>query len=358
MIAMPRTHHAGVFAAGAAALALLMTASPARAQVVNGLYFGGGLGVNFMQDLDVTYNAAAGGGAGQVSLEPGFAGVASVGWGFGNGIRAELEGNYRTNNVSRFGGFGGVVNNAPANGTVTQYGVMANILWDYDFGLPVIPTIGAGVGYAWANLDNLRAGPLNPINGTEGNFAYQFMFGLALPIDAEGHLMATLEYRFFGILDNDFGVVGTRGKADVDSLANHSLLVGLRYAVNPTIMPPPPAAVAAAPPPARTFLVFFDFAQATLTDRARSVVGEAAAAARQTGAARIEVSGHTDTVGPAQYNQALSMRRAESVAGELERRGIPRSDMVLQAFGFTRLLVPTGPNVREPQNRRVEIVLR
>jgi outer membrane protein OmpA-like peptidoglycan-associated protein len=52
------------------------------------------------------------------------------------------------------------------------------------------------------------------------------------------------------------------------------------------------------------------------------------------------------------------MRRAESVAGELERRGIPRSQMVLQAFGFTRLLVPTGPNVREPQNRRVEIVLQ
>jgi flagellar motor protein MotB len=32
--------------------------------------------------------------------------------------------------------------------------------------------------------------------------------------------------------------------------------------------------------------------------------------------------------------------------------------MVIQGFGFTRLLVPTAPNVREPQNRRVEIVLR
>ena len=95
-----------------------------------------------------------------------------------------------------------------------------------------------------------------------------------------------------------------------------------------------------------------------LTDRARGVVAEAANAAKSTGSARIEVSGHTDTVGSAQYNQALSMRRAESVAKELETRGIPRSQMVLQAFGFTRLLVPTGPNVREPQNRRVEIVLK
>jgi outer membrane protein OmpA-like peptidoglycan-associated protein len=142
----------------------------------------------------------------------------------------------------------------------------------------------------------------------------------------------------------------------VDDAFNHSFLIGARYAFG--VAPAPAPAVAAAPAPARTFLVFFDFNQSSLTDRARSVIAEAANAARTTQTTRIEVSGHTDTVGSAQYNQGLSMRRAESVAGELERRGIPRSQMVLQAFGFTRLLVPTGPNVREPQNRRVEIVLR
>lgn len=351
-LSLPRC---GLF--GASLSAIAVAGGDVRAQYVNGLYFSAGLGMNFMQDLEVSYNAAAGGGAGEISLEPGFAGVGAIGWGFGNGLRVELEGNYRTNHVDRLGGFGGVVTNAFADGTVTQYGIMANLWWDYDLGIPVIPSIGGGVGYAWANLDNLRSGPLNPINGTEGNFAYQLMLGLALPLDQQGHVLATLEYRFFSILNNDFGAVGTTGKADLDNFLNHSLLVGLRYAVNPTIAPPPPP-VAPAPAPARTYLVFFDFAQATLTDRARAVVAEAASAARQTGSARLEVSGHTDTVGSAQYNQALSMRRAEAVAGELERRGIPRSEMVLQAFGFTRLLVPTGPNVREPQNRRVEIVLR
>ncbi|MCC7283929.1 MAG: OmpA family protein [Acetobacteraceae bacterium] len=356
---MPSIHRVATSAAGAAVAALLLGPGPARAQYVDGLYFGGAMGLNIMQDLDITFNRAAGGGSGQATLDNGFAGLGAIGWGFGNGIRAEIEANYRDNDVSRFGGFGSVVNNQPASGNVVQYGVMANVWWDYDFGLPVIPTIGAGVGYAWAEMRSVRANPLPTINGTEGNFAYQFMAGLSMPIDSQGHLLASLEYRFFGILDNDFAVTGASGgRADIDSLANHSIMLGLRYAVNPTLAPPPPAPVAAAPAPARTYLVFFDFAQAALTDRARGVVAEAAAAVQQTGSARIEVSGHTDTVGSAQYNQALSMRRAEAVAGELERRGIPRSEVVLQAFGFTRPLVPTGPNVREPQNRRVEIVLR
>ena len=107
----------------------------------------------------------------------------------------------------------------------------------------------------------------------------------------------------------------------------------------------------------RTSLVVFDFDSAALTDRARQIIAEAANAPRaQT--TRIEVTGHTDTVGSAAYNQGLSLRRAEAVARELEARGIPRSQMVIRGVGFSQPLVPTGPNVREPQNNRVEIVLR
>jgi outer membrane protein OmpA-like peptidoglycan-associated protein len=140
---------------------------------------------------------------------------------------------------------------------------------------------------------------------------------------------------------------------------NHTFLIGLRYAFGVTPPPPPPApAPAAAPAPARTYLVFFDFDSAALTDRAREIIAEAAANAPRVQSTRIEVTGHTDTVGSAAYNQALSVRRANAVAAELERRGIPRSQMVITGRGFSQPLVPTGPNVREPQNRRVEIVLR
>ena len=139
---------------------------------------------------------------------------------------------------------------------------------------------------------------------------------------------------------------------------NHSFLLGVRYNFGVTPPPPPVVAPAAAPAPARSFLVFFDWNRADLTDRARQIIGEAANNSRTTGTTRIEVSGHADRSGTPQYNQRLSERRAQAVAAELERQGVPRSAMVIQAFGESRPLVPTADGVREPQNRRVEIVLR
>ncbi len=46
------------------------------------------------------------------------------------------------------------------------------------------------------------------------------------------------------------------------------------------------------------------------------------------------------------------------MAAELVRSGVDRGDIVVTAFGESRPLVPTADGVREPQNRRVEIVLR
>jgi len=73
---------------------------------------------------------------------------------------------------------------------------------------------------------------------------------------------------------------------------------------------------------------------------------------------RIEVNGYTDTSGTPRYNMGLSIRRANAVKAELIRDGVPESAITAQGFGDTHLLVPTGPGVREPQNRRVEIIIR
>jgi outer membrane protein OmpA-like peptidoglycan-associated protein len=109
----------------------------------------------------------------------------------------------------------------------------------------------------------------------------------------------------------------------------------------------------------RTFLVFFDWDRADLTERARQIIAEAALNARRAGGStRIEVAGHADRSGTPEYNQRLSQRRADQVAGELVRNGVDRGDIAITAFGETRPLVPTADGVREPQNRRVEIVLR
>jgi len=143
-------------------------------------------------------------------------------------------------------------------------------------------------------------------------------------------------------------------------VADHAILIGLRYSFGQPPAPAPAIATMPAPAatPARLYLVFFDWDRATLTDRARQVVADAAAAFTKVATTRIEANGYTDTSGTPKYNQGPSMRRAEAVAAELVKDGVPKAAISIQGFGETHLLVSTGPGVREPQNRRVEIIIR
>jgi outer membrane protein OmpA-like peptidoglycan-associated protein len=107
----------------------------------------------------------------------------------------------------------------------------------------------------------------------------------------------------------------------------------------------------------KTFIVFFDFDRSDLTADARRVVSEAANAARTRGMVKIIVTGHTDTTGPAAYNQALSERRATAVKVQLVADGLSERDITTIGKGFSEPLITTGPGVREPQNRRAVIDL-
>ena len=93
-------------------------------------------------------------------------------------------------------------------------------------------------------------------------------------------------------------------------------------------------------------------------------MAQAASASTRIATTRIEVDGYADTSHALpgsrgqNYNLALSRRRAAAVEAELVHDGVPAGVITTEGFGDTHLLVPTGMNVREPQNRRVEIVLR
>lgn len=361
--------------------AAVSLSSGVTAQTLSGFYIGLGAGANLLPKTDASFSGPAAAQmsrserSGTVLFDPGLAGVLSLGYGFGNGVRVEVEGSYRENQIDTAAGFRGV---APAgsstDGRFRSYGVMANLLYDFSLGegVPVVPYVGFGAGYAWLEFDKIRASmrgtELVMIDGQDGRFAYQGILGAALPLDhvAPG-LAVTAEYRMFGTLSSEADVSRVLGRSvdasvNVDPVYNHSLLVGIRYAFNaapaPVAAAPAPVAPAAAPVPARTFLVFFDFDRADLTDRARAIIAEAAQNASRVGVTRIEVAGHADRSGTPAYNQRLSERRAQAVAAELERRGVARSAMAIQAFGESRPLVPTDDGAREPQNRRVEIVLR
>jgi TonB-dependent receptor len=118
----------------------------------------------------------------------------------------------------------------------------------------------------------------------------------------------------------------------------------------------PPPAMLQQPQPARSYLVFFDFNKSDLTSQAVAIVDQAAKNAGPAKVTQLTVTGHTDTVGSDAYNMRLSRRRAESVAAQLEKDGIKSSEIEIVAKGKRDLLVPTADGVREPQNRRVQIV--
>ena len=103
------------------------------------------------------------------------------------------------------------------------------------------------------------------------------------------------------------------------------------------------------------YVVLFALGKSTLDDTARATIASAAQEFQRTGSANIQVAGHTDTSGNADFNQALSERREQAVSDELVRLGVPASAINGAAYGETQPAVPTGDNVREAQNRRVDI---
>jgi outer membrane protein OmpA-like peptidoglycan-associated protein len=359
----------------ATALTLCLTAAqPARAQFVEGPYVAGALGVNYLDDakfrLDSSLNqgmAALGQpNGGQLGFEHGGVGLLSLGWGFSNGIRLELEGSYRSNQVDSANGAAGLASPGAHGGRQDSYGLMGNALVDLIRIGPFLPYVGIGAGYLVSSFNDLNGRPGNGSlrlrgDDTGGAFALQGIVGIGFAIDQVPGLTLTAEYRYLESLGpsipvsyvNAAGATVLSGKADTES-RNQSFLLGLRYAFNAPANAP---AAVVAPVAARSFLVFFDWNRADLTARARQIVGEAAEAARAQ-PTRIEVTGHADRTGTPQYNQALSRRRAETVADELVKRGIARQEINITALGETQPLVATADGVREPQNRRVEIILK
>ncbi|MBN4055836.1 OmpA family protein [bacterium AH-315-J23] len=106
------------------------------------------------------------------------------------------------------------------------------------------------------------------------------------------------------------------------------------------------------------FKIYFPWDKSGLTDQAKAVVANAAGIANQCSITDIVIEGHTDSSGAQSYNVGLSNRRADSVEAELRNSGITTTNIVKTANGETALAVSTPDGVREPLNRRTEVVIR
>ena len=324
--------------------------APANAAHFQGWYIGLEGGGNWIDETTLVHDSGA---ARQATFDPGFAGLATFGYAW-RSWRGELELGYRHNDIE-------TISNNPVQGEFNEFSHMLNILYDVEVTERIGLSIGAGAGGDYIMYENDTTHDVD-IHDTDWVFAWQAIAGANYHIGPRTDIF--LAYRYFTAHEPFFSEFGGEGPSlhsdDYEDVHKHTATIGLRYALSGPaapeyVAPPPPP-----PPPQdapKQFIVFFGHNKTELTSEALGVIREAAAAAKQYGAATVQVVGHADRSGSARYNDALSMRRANVVGRALETEGIPSGALSISGRGEGDPMVPTADGVREPQNRRVNITM-
>lgn len=119
------------------------------------------------------------------------------------------------------------------------------------------------------------------------------------------------------------------------------------------------AALAAEPPAPVSYVLYFRSGTTTLMAGSEAQLRAMLADARGRAAVDIQVTGHTDTVGSLERNDRLALKRAEAVVDwPIRDSGVDPQMIRAVGRGEREPLVPTGDNVAEARNRRVEIFVR
>ena len=119
-----------------------------------------------------------------------------------------------------------------------------------------------------------------------------------------------------------------------------------------------PQLYASMPPRATKYVLNFMPGGTTLTPDSQAQLPKILEDATNRSGADMVVTGHTDSTGALAANDELSLKRAKVVSQLLVDKGAVASRMEAVGRGKRELLVPTADEVDEPQNRRVEIIVR
>jgi len=125
-----------------------------------------------------------------------------------------------------------------------------------------------------------------------------------------------------------------------------------------TVLAKYPSLFSSMPKPAKKFILYFLPGGTELTPASQAVLPEILTLAQQRAGADLVVTGHTDTTGALLANDALSLKRATAVVKLLVDSGVPAGRIEAVGRGKRELLIQTQDNVDEPQNRRVEVLVR
>jgi len=368
--------------AGAAAVALCMAAvQQAQAQSnFDGPYVGLGAGYHHFDTGTLTDHSNIGGFIGVPLTSSGSTGNVFgdvfAGYGFTVGgpfyIGLEIDGSYSgANKTFTFNNAGTGEGQAKIS---ARWGAGVGVRFGYVITPDLLGYVRGGGGWqefegTWTTINGFDQPNVKSSRFAEGVRAGGgFDFSLASWTGQP--LFGRLEYDHTWYGNTHFGGAGTTACCGPGSTIvtfkpkDDRVLLGIAWRFAPP-PPPPPAPIAAAPPPPpappppappKQFVVYFEFDKSDLTAEGAKVVLDAANAYKQTGSARIAVTGYTDLAGTQKYNLGLSKRRADTVRGALVRDGVPDGVIAEAWRGKENPAVPTPDGVREPRNRRVEIV--
>ena len=126
----------------------------------------------------------------------------------------------------------------------------------------------------------------------------------------------------------------------------------------PPAPPAAPRAVAVAPVTKKVIILIgvnFAFDSAELTPETRAILDEHAALLKKESFSKVQVAGHTDSIGPEDYNEKLSERRAKAVMDYLASKGIPRERLEAMGYGESRPIDTNDTREGREKNRRVTL---
>jgi outer membrane protein OmpA-like peptidoglycan-associated protein/opacity protein-like surface antigen len=343
-----------------------------------------GGGASLPSDTDIS----GGGVATAVDAKWGTGALAAFGVDFGDNVRTELEFAYRRAGIDSVGG------GATGGGDIGALSAMGNVVFDFSNRSPFTPYAGLGLGVARIDYDGVSPVGGSRIDDADTVFALQGIAGFSVALSPAISLFTDYRYMAAG----DPALMTDAGAKTKGAFTEHRITLGLRWSfggpgprrkrgpepvsVRPAPMPspamaparplpdpPPPPDIAPPKPmpkaksepaarPAPTFeRVFFDWNRSDITPEAQAKIDNLVTNLKPQTVIRIDATGHADRSGTLRNNLIISRRRAEAVKKELMRQGVLEEWITIAWKGETEPLIETPDGQRQPENRRVDIVI-
>jgi OOP family OmpA-OmpF porin len=150
------------------------------------------------------------------------------------------------------------------------------------------------------------------------------------------------------LLDTPLGAakIDTKGRVKKDTLSEEDIKRTFAEAL------------AAQPPKAISFILYFFEKRTEIVPNSHATLAALLAEVAKRQVVEVQITGHTDRLGKMAYNDRLSIERAEAIRDILIRNGLRANFIHTVGRGEREPLIPTPDEQVEPQNRRVEVIVR